>query len=107
MVLFTRRQKIAQMKQITFYNQKLTCVKQVKYLRVILDSKLNWKTHVDAKCQKATAAFYQLRRTTGETWGYSPKIVHWLYTVAIRPMLSYAAVVLWTIETTTVQLTNS
>jgi len=84
------------MKQITFYNQKFTCVKQVKYLRVILDSKLNWKTHVDAKCQKATAAFYQLRRTTGETWGYSPKIVHWLYTVAIRPMLSYAAVVLWT-----------
>ena len=44
---------------------------------------------------KAITAFYQLRRTTGKTWGYSPRIVHWLYTVAIRPMLSYAAVVSW------------
>ena len=43
MVLFTRRQKIGQMKRITFYEQELTCVKQVKYLGVILDSKLNWK----------------------------------------------------------------
>jgi len=93
MVLFTRRYKIGQMKQITFYQQELTCVKQVKYLGVILDSKLNWNPHVDAKCQKAITAFYQLCRTTGNTWGYSPKVVHWLYTVVIRPMLSYAAVV--------------
>jgi len=78
MVLFTRRYKIGQMKRITFYQQELTCVKQVKYLGVILDSKLNWKAHVYAKCQKAITAFYQLRRTTGKTWGYSPRIVHWL-----------------------------
>jgi len=54
------------------------------------------KLYVDAKCQKAITAFYQLRRTTGKTWGYSPKVVHWLYTAAIRAMLSYAAVVWWT-----------
>ena len=57
MVLFTRRYKIRQMKRITFYQQELTCVKQMKYLGVILDSKLNWKAHVDAKCQKAITAF--------------------------------------------------
>jgi len=95
MVLFTRKYKIEMMKNIIFYQQELTCSKQVKYLGVILDSKLNWKVHVDAKCQKALVAFYQLRRVTGKTWGYSPKIVHWIYTMVIRPMLSYAAVVWW------------
>jgi len=64
------------MKNIIFYQQELTFSKQV-----ILKSKLNWKVHVDAKCQKALVAFYQLRRVTGKTWGYSPKIVHWIYTV--------------------------
>ena len=37
----------------TRYGQQLQLTKQVKYLGVILDSKLNWKQHVDAKCQKA------------------------------------------------------
>ena len=95
MVLFTKRYKIEGMKPIIFYNQELACSKQVKYLGVILDSKLNWKAHVDAKCQKAIVAFAQLRRTTGKTWGHSPKIAYWLYTMVIRPMLCYAAVIWW------------
>ena len=40
MVLFTKRYKIEGMKPIIFYNQELACSKQVKYLAVILDSKL-------------------------------------------------------------------
>ena len=62
MVLFTRRFKIQD-----WTDDVKSCVKQVKYLGVILDSKLNWKAHVDAKCQKAITAFYQLCRTTGKT----------------------------------------
>ena len=47
MVLFTRRYKIGQMTRITFYQQELTeylhamGIEQVKYLGVILDTKLN------------------------------------------------------------------
>ena len=66
-----------------------------KYLGVILDSRLRWKAHVDTKCQNAILVFNQIRRTTGKTWGFSPKIVHWLYTMVIRPMITYAAVVWW------------
>ena len=80
---------------IRFYNQELVITKQVKYLGVILDSRLRWKAHVDTKCQKAILAFNQIRRTTGKTWGFSPKIVHWLYTMVIRPMITYAAVLWW------------
>ena len=74
MVLFTRRYKVDGFKPIDFYNQKLVRTGQVKYLGVILDFKLTWKAHVDAKCRKAIVAFSQLRRTTGKTWGYSPKV---------------------------------
>ena len=42
------------------------------------------------------AAFYQVRRAVGTTWGASPKVVYWLYTAVIRPMIAYAAVVWWT-----------
>jgi len=63
---------------------------------VIIDSKLNWKQHVDANCHKALLAFYQVRRVTNKMWGTSPKVTHWIYTVVIRPMLCYAAVIWWT-----------
>jgi len=40
--------------------------------------------------------FHQLQRVAGKTWGTSPKVIHWLYTAVIRPMLCYAAVIWWT-----------
>jgi len=46
---------------------------QVKYLGVILDRKLNWQLHLDAKCNKAIISFYQLRGSIGKTWGITPR----------------------------------
>jgi hypothetical protein len=31
----------------------------------------------------------------GKTWGLELKKVHWLYTVVVRPMLMYVAIVWW------------
>ena len=76
-------------------NQEVLCAGQVNYLAVALESKLKWKAHVDGKCREAIVAFSQLRRTIGKTRGYSRKVVRWIYTMAIRPMLTYAAVVWW------------
>jgi len=58
---------------------------QVKYLGVFLDSKLNWRVHVDAKYKKTLAV-------AGKTWGTTPKVTHWIYTA----VLCYAAVIWWT-----------
>jgi hypothetical protein len=103
MILFTRRYKPEEPLPIVFYGKALQLAHQVKYLGVWLDSTLHWKTHVDFKCRQAISAFYQVKRAVGKTWGISPTVVHWIYTVCIRPMLTYAAIVWWpSIELTTV-----
>ena len=69
-----------------------TCL---KYVGVFLDTKLSWQQQVEAKCRKAVVAFSQVHRAVGIMWGLTPKIVYWLYTAVIRPVINYAAVVWW------------
>jgi len=83
MILFTRRYEPEQHKAIYFFDEEVKLGHGVKYHGVILDSKLNWKAHLDSRCQKAIVAFAQFRRVTGVTWGMTPKVVHWLYTAVI------------------------
>ena len=95
MLLFTRKYKPDYIRPIWFYGRELELNTQVKYLGVILDPKLTWKLHVDAKCNKALISMYQLRRSVGKTWGITPKITWWMYTAIIRPTITYAAVIWW------------
>jgi len=78
MILFTRKYKPEKLSPITFYGKELIFSTQVKYLGVILDPKLNWQLHLDAKCNKAIVSFYQLMGSIGKTWGITPKITRWM-----------------------------
>ena len=64
MVLFSRRYrpKLYRLKPSISYNLELIIIKQVNYLGVVLDSRLNWKAHGDAKCQKAFLRFFHFRQ---------------------------------------------
>jgi hypothetical protein len=64
---------------------------QVKYLGVNLDEKLNWNSHIDHRMQKATIAFWQCRSTIWKTLRLKPKVVYWIYTSVVRPILTSTA----------------
>lgn len=95
LLLFTRKRKLGNMKMPKLAGTQLHLTSEVKYLGVVLDPALNWRRHIEAKINKACAAFWQCRRAVGRSWGLSPRISLWLYTAVIRPMLCYAAIVWW------------
>ena len=68
---------------------------EVKYLGVILDSKLNWNQHLQKIIRKTQTTFALVRRICGKKWGLRPGMVHWLYTRVIRPLILYGALVWW------------
>lgn len=94
-VLFTRKTKIENLRLPSLFGVQLLESKTMKYLGIILDNKLSWKTHLDTKLEKTTKAFWQCRRAFGRNWGLAPSVIHWFYTTIIRPMLSYGSIVWW------------
>jgi hypothetical protein len=52
---------------------------------------VSWKKQVDNAISKAYRAFWMCRSTFGKTWGLKQKVVYWIYTVVVRPIVTYAA----------------
>jgi hypothetical protein len=44
---------------------------------------------------KAYRAFWTCKSTFGKTWGLKPRVVHWIYTMVIRLILTYGSTVWW------------
>lgn len=96
LVMFTQKRALGPYRLPRLFNTELQLSSEVKYLGVILDSKLNWSNHLDYKLNRACITFWQCRKMIGKKWGLSPKIILWLYSAVIRPMITYGAVVWWT-----------
>jgi ribonuclease HI len=93
-MLFTKRRNVS-VKPLRLFNKDISLVNEFKYLGLTLDCKLNWRRHLELRIQKACRTLGQCRQAIGRVWGLSPKVVHWLYTAVVRPVLSYGAVAWW------------
>ena len=67
----------------------------VKYLGVVMDSRLSWMELVNIKVKKTHNVLWACRRAYGTTWGLKPKVVYWLYVSIIRPSITFACLVWW------------
>jgi hypothetical protein len=74
---------------------KDTCPWKSKYLGLMLDSGLTWGVQLDNVTNRAYRAFWTRKGTFGKTWGLKPRVVHVLYTVVVRPIITCAATVWW------------
>ena len=94
MVPFTNRRKIEGLGPLNLHGKDLKMLDEVKYLGVILDSRLTWNQHLQKTIRKTQTTFV-LVRCTRKKWGLRPNMVHWLYTRVIRPSTLYGALVWW------------
>jgi hypothetical protein len=84
LVAFTRRRKLPGFFEPRLFGTTLHRSISVKYLGVILDSRLTWRKHMDVRVRKAQNVLWACRRAYGVTWGLGPRVVHWLYVSVIR-----------------------
>lgn len=94
-VQFTRKRGNVGTKKLVLYGETLNVVGEVKYLGVTLDRTLTFGPHIEKITTKATRALWMTRRALGAKWGLTPKLTHWIYTVMIRPIITYASFVWW------------
>jgi hypothetical protein len=95
LIPFTRKRKIRTHPDIQLFCERLVLTKTVKYLGLIIDSKLDWGVHIETRVKKSCLIFGQCRKIIGKNWRLSPLNVKWLYTAIVRPFLTHGALVWW------------
>jgi hypothetical protein len=91
---FTRRRNVKGLKEPILFGEKIQLSSEVKYPGITLDKGSTWKKQLDV-INKAYRAFWTCRGTFGKTWGLKPKVVYWIYTAVVRPIVTYAATIWW------------
>ena len=96
-VLFRRGLKRVDRRQIPtlhLLNRPISLVDQVRYLGVILDSKLNLNAHVEHIKGRAQQRLSILKCVAGKSFGADRIILLRMYKSLIRPILEYASSIL-------------
>lgn len=79
------------------------------YLGLIIDSKLNWRLHIESKCLAAMRSWFHVQRCVRRTWGLSRDKLSLLYKTIFLPKILYCCTV-WakaTLRKTIARLLNS
>ena len=69
---------------------KIPFSESVKYLGITLDSKVNWKQHIENKTTACKKLMVMLNSNLRGMQAPKPKLSKWAYTGVVRPKLLYA-----------------
>ena len=64
-----------------------------QYLGMLIDNKINWNKYILETLKKATYTLARCRMLLGRHWGITPKVMNWLYTAVVRPIVTYGSLV--------------
>jgi hypothetical protein len=87
-VLFTKNQSFIEPK-LVFKGQELKIEKSMKYLGIIIDSKLIWKEYINSVCSKSTEILMKLLRFSKSKFGLNSRALDIIYKGAILPIIGY------------------
>ncbi|XP_055698849.1 uncharacterized protein LOC129799159 [Phlebotomus papatasi] len=94
LVPFTRRRKV-NLDNILLEGTIIEIKQEVKYLGLMLDSKLTWNAHITCITNKSIKALWTCRKMVGQKWGLKPHIIVWIYESIVRPIIAYGCLVWW------------
>jgi hypothetical protein len=91
-MLLTRRKRRERKELEIYLNYKLlTQVNSLKYLGIILDSKLNFRDHIIPTADECSKLIFTLSKSAKITWGLSYAALKIIYTGGILLLLLYGA----------------
>ena len=71
--------------------QQIKYVKEFRYLGILIDDQLNFRSHVKNKITACKKALMHYQSLIGSTFGPKPKLSLWIWTAVIRPAFTYLA----------------
>lgn len=89
LILFKRKKSISILSGIKFSEKTLHIANEVKYQTQI------WNQHLRCIMEKVNKLLMIRRRFMGKTWGLRPAVMKYIYTMIIKPMKCYGAMVWW------------
>jgi hypothetical protein len=93
-VLFTRKTKFTlPQSPLKIGNKIIPLSQEVKYLGVILDARLTWKSHIEYKIRQCTKYLFMIRGSVRPSWGPPQLMMRWIWTSVVRPKLAYASAI--------------
>ena len=93
-VVFTRKTTLIKA-ELRLNGSLLPWSRTVKYLGVVLDSRLTWVPHFNEKTKSAKRLLFKYKQIVGTEFGPQPKYMRWMYLGIVRPALLYGAIVWW------------
>ena len=75
-------------------NWKVITLKwEVKYLGVILNNRLKWKSHIQSKVKTCKSKMMAMKNAIGGKWGLTSKCMMWFFKSYILFTLSYGSLI--------------
>ena len=83
---------------LTLYGEPLKIYPQVKFLGIILDSKLTFQKHLEDILERCNSRYYRLRLLANKKWGPSPATLIQTYKQCVRPIFEYGSLSIITVS---------
>lgn len=91
--MFFTKKKVGNDINLTLYGRNLERVNEFKYLGLLFDSRLTWKSHINKVVEKCKKVLNVMRCLRGRDWGASRSCLKTVYVALIRSVLDFGCVV--------------